>query len=62
MFKTVGPVSNAIENVRSPYSFFDFEFVSFDIVSYFGFRYSNFNWNKYKNLRNIDNLLSMLWR
>jgi hypothetical protein len=26
MFKTVGPVSNAIENVRTPYRFFDFEF------------------------------------
>jgi len=35
MFKTVGPVSSAIENVRTPYRFFDFEFLSFDIVSYF---------------------------
>jgi hypothetical protein len=27
MFKNVGPVSSAIENVRTPYRFFDFEFL-----------------------------------
>jgi hypothetical protein len=27
MFKTGGPVSSAIENVRTPYRFFDFEFL-----------------------------------
>jgi hypothetical protein len=38
MFKTVGLVSSAIENVRTPcYRFFYFEFLSFDIVSYFEF-------------------------
>jgi hypothetical protein len=27
MFKTVAPVSSAIENVTTPYRFFDFEFL-----------------------------------
>jgi len=41
MFKTVARVSSSIKNVTTPYRFFDFEFLSFDIVSDFVFRISN---------------------
>ena len=32
MFKTVASVSSSIKNVTTPYRFFYFEFLSFDIV------------------------------